>query len=346
MPPATTVSAELLYTTATLVESFTIVPLAPQFLRDKLFPRVSETTSDLVAVDFYNGSQKLAPYCSRFSKGTAVPREKTLTSLFSPPFIKPIRNLTADELYYKTAVPAANATGNRDAELMLLDFQELDAAIGRREEWMASECLFKGTVTCVDGDTGEVVAELIYGTPTKTIPATLWSNPASNPLADIRGALRLVSSACGASADLIVMGKDAADAFESNTNVKDAYNKLQISAGTLDPKTVAWGVTLLGTYRGLPLYVDETQYLDATGTMRPYVPVDNVLVAASALGGTMAYAGVAQVDQAESSLNVYAGRRVPVVVHEALEDYRKLRLSSRPVPVPANLAAWSLLDVL
>ena len=80
--------------------------------------------------------------------------------------------------------------------------------------------------------------------------------------------------------------------------------------------------------------------------MRPYVPVDNVLIAASALAGTMAYAGIAQVDAAESSLSVYAGRRVPVVVHEALEDYRKFRLSSRPVPVPTNLASWSLLDVL
>ena len=68
MPPATTVPAELLYTTASLIESFKIVPLAPQFLRDQLFPRVSETASDLVAVDFYSGSQKLAPYCSRFSE--------------------------------------------------------------------------------------------------------------------------------------------------------------------------------------------------------------------------------------------------------------------------------------
>ncbi len=160
--PATTIPAELLYSTASLIESFKVVPLAPQFLRDHLFPRVSETASDQVAVDFYNGSQKFAPYCSRFSKGTAIPRERTLTSLFSPPFIKPIRNLTADELYYKTAIQAANATGDRDAELMLLDYQELDAMIGRREEWMASQCLFTGKVVCLDGDTSEVVAELVY----------------------------------------------------------------------------------------------------------------------------------------------------------------------------------------
>ena len=45
--PATTVPADVLYTTAFLVDSFKVVPLAPQFLRDHLFPRVSETTSDL-----------------------------------------------------------------------------------------------------------------------------------------------------------------------------------------------------------------------------------------------------------------------------------------------------------
>ena len=227
-----------------------------------------------------------------------------------------------------------------------MDYQELDAEIGRREERMASECIFKGTVTCLDGDTGEVVAELVYGAPSKTSPAKLWSDPTSDPLADIRGALRLVSGACGASADLIVMGRDAADAFEANTNVQNAYNKLQIQAGTLDPKTVEWGVTLLGSYRGLPLYVDETSYVDANGAMKPYVPLDNVLIAASSLAGSMAYAAIAQVDASESSLKVYAGRRVPLIAYESLEDYRKFRLSSRPVPVPQNLAAWSLLDVL
>jgi hypothetical protein len=44
----------------------------------------------------------------------------------------------------------------------------------------------------------------------------------SDPLADIRGALRLVSAQCGASADLIVMGKNAADAFE----VRDALSEI------------------------------------------------------------------------------------------------------------------------
>jgi hypothetical protein len=342
----TSLPDEVIYRTASLIDAFRQIPVAPQFLRDKLFPKVSEVTGDLVAVDFYNGSQKLAPYCSRFSKGTAVPREKAQTNLFSPPHIKPIRNLTADELHNRTAPIGANDNGDRAAELLLLDYQELDAMIGRREEWMASQCLFTGKVICLDGDTGEVVAELTYGTPTKTVPAKLWSDQTGDPLADIRGALRLVSSTCGASADIVIMGRSAADAFESHTNVMAAYDKQRIAPGELAPANVGWGIQSLGTYRGIPLYVYEAEYLNSAGAMTPYVPPDNVLIAASALGGTMAYAGVAQVNDTESSLNVFAARRVPVVAHEKLEDYRKLRLSSRPVPVPQNLASWSLLDVL
>ena len=65
---------------------------------------------------------------------------------------------------------------------MLLDYQELDAMIGRREEWMASECLFTGKVVALDGDTDEVVAELLMALHPKpflpncggTPPATPW----------------------------------------------------------------------------------------------------------------------------------------------------------------------------
>jgi hypothetical protein len=103
-----------------------------------------------------------------------VPREREQLSLFSPPFIKPVRLLTADELFYKSSpTPAAGGPENRDAVLLARDFSELDLLISRREEWMASECLFTGKVKCLDGDSGEIVAELSYGTVSSTFAARL-----------------------------------------------------------------------------------------------------------------------------------------------------------------------------
>jgi hypothetical protein len=167
----------------------------------------------------------------------------------------------------------------------------------------------------------------------------------SDPLADLRGAFRLVSAQCGASADFVVMGRAASDAFESNAQVMTAFDKLRISPGELSPKTLEWGVQSLGRYRGIELYVHEAEYQDVDGSMKPYVPVDNVLIAATTQGGTMSYAGVPQVDQDGGSMQVYEGARIPLI-YEIGEDIRKFRLSSRPVPVPHNLASWTILDVL
>ena len=226
------------------------------------------------------------------------------------------------------------------------DFNELNTLISRREEWMASEPLFTAKVKCLDGDTQEIVAELTYGTPSKTVPAKAWSDPTADPLADLRGAMRLVANQCGASADLIVMGKDAADAFESNPNVLAAFDKQRINQGTLSASNLSWGVISLGSYRGVTLHVYEAEYEDSDGTMKPFVPVDCVLIASSAASDAFSYAGISQVDQDERTIRVYEGARIPMISYENFEDIRKFRLSSRPVPVPQNLSAWTILDVL
>jgi hypothetical protein len=222
--PAEPIPAELLYGTSTLVESFAQVAPPPSFLKDNLFPRVVTSSTDLVSLEYFKGNQRLAPFVSHYSKGSAIPREREQLSLFSPPFIKSVRNLTSDDLFYRSApTPAAGGSPNREAELLARDFTELDQLISRREEWMSSECLFTGKIKCLDGDTGEITAELIFGTPSKTVRSKSWTDPTSDPLADLRGVMRLVSNQCGASADLVIMGSDAADAFESNATVLAAY---------------------------------------------------------------------------------------------------------------------------
>ena len=59
--PTTSVPSELIYRTSVLIESFAQIPSAPEFLKDNLFPRTVTSSTDLVSVEFYKGSQKLAP---------------------------------------------------------------------------------------------------------------------------------------------------------------------------------------------------------------------------------------------------------------------------------------------
>ena len=142
------------------------------------------------------------------------------------------------------------------------------------------------------------------------------------------------------------MGKDASDAFENADKVLAAYDKKNISPGEITPALAEYGVTLLGNYRNLPLYASESQYTDVDGTSKYFVPADKVLVAASALQSTLAYAGVVQVSEDESSMNALEGARIPLVYYEKGYDFRKVRLSSRPIPVPADTTSWTILDVI
>jgi hypothetical protein len=263
--------------------------------------------------------------------------------------LKPIRNLSADDLFFKGQASAGGRrgeVGQTDLDLLASDFLELDAMIGRTEEKMCSDCLFTGQVVCRDGDTNEIIATIAYGTISTTAPAALWTVGTSKPLDDLKACQRLVSSACGYLADVIIMSKEAADLFESNTSVLDSYNKFFIKQGEIEAKYAAWGIISLGTFRGVALTVDESTYEDSAGLTKTYVPAGYVLVASSALQGTMSYGGVAVVDDNEKSMRVVAGKRVPTIARESLEDYRKLRVSSRPLPVPADLTSWTIMKVI
>ena len=140
----------------------------------------------------------------------------------------------------------------RDAQLLVLDLLELDNDISRREEWMVSQVLFTGKIVCLDGDTSEIVAEIDYSPISSSVVSPLWSSASTcDPFKDLKTAMRLVSGACGYSADLIVMGKDASDAFENADKVLAAYDKKNISPGEITPALARVWRDFAGQYRGL-----------------------------------------------------------------------------------------------
>jgi major capsid protein E len=228
MPPAVDVPIETLYRTRVLIESLAQFAPVSSFLRDTPFSRVNETEADMVSVEFSKGNARLAPFCSPYSKGTAIPRRGGQLSVFSPPWIRPTRMLSADDTFRKGA---GTQGADYAARSLVTDTEELDGLISRREEWLASQVIFTGGFIAVDGDTNEPISELSYGTPSRTVVTPFWSDTAANPLNDLKAAFRLVASESGYQPDTVVMGADASDAFESNPNVLQAYDEMRISPG-------------------------------------------------------------------------------------------------------------------
>jgi hypothetical protein len=121
---------------------------------------------------------------------------------------------------------------------------------------------------------------------------------------------------------------------------------LWIKQGELTREQRELGITLLGTFRGIQLVVNETSFEEKDGSTGYYVPPDKVLVACSANSGTMNYAGVAQPDDDRTRLEVVTGHWVPFVWFPDDSDCRKLRLASRPLPVPPSFSNWTVIHTL
>ena len=115
----------MIYTTATLIESFKIVPLAPQFLSDGYFPASRRPPATWSRSSFTTG-RRSSPRIARVSaRARPCPREDA-DELIQPAAHQADPELDRGRVYYKTAVQAANATVDRETELMLLDYQELE----------------------------------------------------------------------------------------------------------------------------------------------------------------------------------------------------------------------------
>ena len=254
---------------ALLLSATANIPSAPTFLKQSLFAADETTTADSVIVDSYRGSNKLAPFVAQRKRGIRVTREPIATTSYTPPRIAPVKDLRADDLMRRTPGEAAYTmkTGvEREGYWMALDYADLDVRISRRIEWMISQLLFAGKVTASDADDKKVISEINFGTPESVTVAVKWDQPTGDPHADLRAAMRHLTSACFAQADFVVLGKAAADAYVKNPNVVDGFNKLWVKPGEMKPEEKSLGVFQLSTWMGLPIYSYELTFVDDDGT--------------------------------------------------------------------------------
>jgi Phage major capsid protein E len=337
------------YDTATLLSAVVTLPSAPTFLKSTLFATDETTPSDTIYIDTFRGNNKLAPYVAKRKRGVKLLREPITSDSYSPPRLAPVKDLRADDLMRRIPGEAAftNKSGiEREAYWLAQDFADLDNRISRRIEQQISQVLFTGKIVASDADDKKTISEIDYGAPESIPVTTKWDQAGSDPHADLRNAMRHLSSVAYVSPDLIVLGRSAAAAYVKNAAVVDAYSKFWVRPGELKPEEKSLGVFQLSTWMGLSILSYEAVYTDDDGTEKPFVPDDAALVASTAIKHKIGYGGVSQVEPGSRRMNIYEGTRVPQVFYSEEDDCRYFRLTSRPVPVPADMLGWVILDVI
>ncbi|MDX8367776.1 major capsid protein [Cytobacillus sp. IB215665] len=343
-----------LYDPRTMLEAVRQMKPVNTFLKDTFFSNNRTFTTETVDVDYYKGRRKMAPFVSPRLAGKVIAREGFDTKSFKAPLIKPKRVITADDLSKRSMgenIYSGSTPEERQAEMLANDLMELDDMITRREEWMASQVLFTGQVHMV-GDGVDQVLDFNFTNKVVLTGSKLWDDPNSNPYADLKEWRLKVIKASGTTPDRVILASDVTESFINHPKTKELLDNRRIIMGQINPQTFPNGVTYLGSISALGLDIysyDEWYYDDETDpenpTEKPMVPEGTVFLGSTRSRSSMLY-GAVNIIQNGENFGTFEGTRIPKSWVQNDPDARFLQINSRPLPVPHEVDAWHIAQVL
>lgn len=349
------------YDTHTLLMSVQQLVPVPSFLKDRYFPTNAATdifSTDDVLVEFRDGSKKLAPFVAPRKGGVTMLRNGYTMERYTPPFVAPKRSLSIDDLKkrgFGEALYSQLTPEQRQQVLLLRDADELSGFIGRREEAMAAEVMLTGGCVmkhiaddATEGDEMEVRYYTGDANPAQYFPAVNWNDADADIIGDLDKMIQMLTSK-GLRASELVCSPDVADAIVSNEKIQKLLDIRNYNVGNVEPSELAPGAAIVAklNVRGRVISIisyDET-YTGDDGDDHLYIPSGMCVLTAPAAGRTL-YGAVSQVEQKDSEVHTYAGKRVPKYLASAEGNTRSLTISSRPLPMPNNKNAFIAADVL
>lgn len=317
------------------------------FLRDTFFKIREYSTTDKVDVDIKKGNRKIAPYVHEKIGGKLVENSGFKTETFAPPLVAPFKITTAADIQKRSMgenIYSTKTPDERAAEKLVKDLAELEEMITRREEVMCSQALFEGKIT-VQGEGLDYVIDFNF-TNKETLSGTdLWTDPASDPIADLKRYQRTVQQKGHVTADIVIMSADVVDTFINNAKVKDILNIRNLKVGEVNTEVLPNGVTYIGQIPGVgKIYEYNEYYLAEDGNMKPIVPEGTVTLLSTTAEFSMAYASITIIK--DSSYVTFETERVPDTWTKKGPDRQFIALNSKPLPIPKEVDSWFVAKVL
>lgn len=257
------------------------------FFLDTFFTQVDVSQDEHVDIDIDRGGQRImAAFVNPRLPGKAVERRGYKTRSYKPPYVKPKRVTTAEDVLKRAMgeniYAGAKTPVQRAAELLGKDLGDLDDMILRREEWMAACGLQTGTIIVQgDGVDDEVGFDMLDTHQVVLSGNNRWSQASTaKPLKNLRNwSVDVIQEDSGLVPTVAVFGRNAYDYFMeteqvlgSSTGGRSLFDLRAIDVGRIDPRPLAAaGVTYIGylkevnleifTYAG-KFYNDETKETD------------------------------------------------------------------------------------
>ena len=337
------------YTTREMMEAIDQTPPVRTFLQKTFFPTEETHITEKVEFDVRKGKRIMAPFVSPRKGGKVITRQGFRTNQFTTPKIAPERALTIDDISTRAIgenIYSQRTPAEREDELLAKDMTDLEESIARRKEWMCRQILFEGKIDVVDEDDG-VDVQVDFGFDNIIVLGAdeRWSIATVDPLVRLRKVRKKIIKDTGKAPDIALFSSDVIEDFITNPFVEKAMNMLNYKNVVIQPRVVDPALTFYGRIAELDLdiYTYDEWFLNDEGDEEAMIPAGTVLMGHSSGEGQIEYGLVTQME--DKKWHSYEGKLVPKRWADENNEVEMLRLTSRPLPRPYDVASWAVIYV-
>lgn len=331
-------------TTREMMEAIDQTPPVRTFLQKTFFPGEQTHITEKVEFDVRKGKRIMAPFVSPRKGGKVITRQGFRTNQFTTPKIAPERVLTIDDITKRAIgenIYSQRTPEERENELLAKDMTDLEESIARRKEWMCRQILFEGKIDVVDEEEG-VDVQIDFGFDNIVVLAAdeQWTIATVDPMILLRKLRKRIIKDTGRAPDIMVFSSDVIEDFTTNPFIEKAMNMLKYKNIVIEPRVIDPALTFYGRIAELDLdiYSYDEWFLNDEGEEEAMIPEGTVLMGHSTGEGQIEYGLVTQME--DKKWQSYEGKLVPKKWADENDEVEKLRLTSRPLPRPFDVASW------
>ncbi len=312
------------------------------------FPTRNTHLTEELKVQVKKGKIKMAPFVAPRVGGVIMARQGWRSFSVTPPRISIDKPITIDDLMKKTLGETVISTltpAERALKLLADDLNESMASIEGRIEWMCRQIMLTGNINVEDIESGvDVNIDYNFTNVIELSTGATWDSDDANPLDDILELRESIVTKSGVNPNNCILGRKARKAFLNNKKVREELDIRRISRGEITIRLIDEALTFIGEIDGVQYYSYIESFLNDNNEEEQMMPENKVLLTA-AVNGSVEFGAVTYVND-NKDYETYASEFVPKEIVDVDNDIKKLRLTSKPIPVPFDVDSWGVITVV
>lgn len=343
-----------IYTPRYLAEVVRQAPPIHTYFRDTFFTNIKTFSAERVDIDLVKGDRRMAAFVHPRVGGQVLKANGFSTESYKPPLINPYDVTTADQ--HMTRLPGEDlysgmTPAQRAARKLMDEYNRLNDATTRREEWMCVQAIVTGQIPIVGPGVNEVI-DFGFTNKIKLDGTKQWGKTAAKPIEDLEDWTEKVLTGGFTNVDRVIMGKAALRAFVNDEKVQKLLDNRRINIGGYDPRDLPNGVKYYGhlTSPNIDLYTYGEVYLDdwtdpETPAVKPLVPENVVILISGQSNFMLAYGACTYIEDGTQQWVTAETSRLLRSYVEHHPDRRMVELQAHPLPIPDKVDSWLVAEV-